>query len=114
MAHTITRKQLQERLENGLPTRIVEALPAKYYDHAHLPGAINIPHDRIEALANDLLPDRDAFIVVYCASTQCRNSSIAADTLTRLGYRHVHEYVEGKKDWIDAGLPVERNQAAAA
>jgi rhodanese-related sulfurtransferase len=34
--------------------------------------------------------------------------------LTELGYTRVSAYVGGKKDWIDAGLPVVREQAAAA
>jgi len=38
------------------------------YDHAHLPGAINLPPDQVRALAPTLLPDKYADIVVYCAS----------------------------------------------
>jgi rhodanese-related sulfurtransferase len=33
--------------------------------------------------------------------------------LAALGYTNVREYVEGKKDWRAAGLPLERSQAAA-
>jgi rhodanese-related sulfurtransferase len=38
------------------------------FRHAHLPGAINIPADRVPDLAPRLLPDRHAMIVVYCAA----------------------------------------------
>jgi rhodanese-related sulfurtransferase len=30
-----------------------------------------------------------------------------------MGYTNVAEYAEGKQDWIEAGLPVEKEQHAA-
>jgi rhodanese-related sulfurtransferase len=33
---------------------------------------------------------------------------VAAKALTDLGYSDVRIYVDGKADWIDAGLPIER------
>jgi rhodanese-related sulfurtransferase len=85
-----------------------------YYRKAHLPGAINIPHDRVDELAPRLLPDKTAAIVVYCANAPCKNSGIAAARLVELGYRDVRDYHEDKQDWIEAGLPVETRAAAAA
>jgi rhodanese-related sulfurtransferase len=112
MARVITLHELRARLGGGDPVTLVEALPAMYYEHEHLPGAINIPHDEVDALAPELLPDRDAEIVVYCASGPCQNSGIAARRLTALGYANVSDYHEGKVEWIGAGLPVERGPAA--
>ena len=54
-----------------------------------------------------LLPDKEAKIVVYCASAECQNSTKAARALEALGYVNLHEYVEGKRDWIEAQLPTE-------
>jgi rhodanese-related sulfurtransferase len=113
MFTTITRDALKAKLDAGEPVTVMEALPAKYFRHAHLPGAINIPHDEIDARAPDLLPDKDAEVVVYCASLPCKNSEIAARRLVELGYTKVREYAEGKKDWVDAGLPVEREGTTA-
>jgi rhodanese-related sulfurtransferase len=109
---TITRAELQARLAEGAPTTIVEALGPMYYEDAHLPGALNLPHDQVDALAGDLLPDKDATIVVYCSNTACQNSVVASRRLASRGYTHVLEYVEGKQDWVDAGLPVEHGRAA--
>ena len=33
----------------------------------------------------------------------------AARELAAMGYENVSDYEGGKKDWIDAGLPVESN-----
>jgi rhodanese-related sulfurtransferase len=112
MTNTITRTELREAIDAGDVT-VVEALPANYYEDAHLPGAINIPHTEVRALAPALLPDKDAAIVTYCASTTCPNSEIAATVLTKLGYTDVREYVEGKQDWQEAGLPLEHGAPVA-
>jgi rhodanese-related sulfurtransferase len=107
MTKTMTREQINGYLQDNTPMTLVEALPSKYFDAGHLPGAINIPHDAIRNRAPALLPDRGALVVVYCASTECRNSGIAARTLLQMGYTNTFEYVEGKQHWQAAGLPVE-------
>jgi rhodanese-related sulfurtransferase len=107
MVSMITRDELKATLEGPARPVLVEALPAKYYLDKHLPGAINIPHDQVDALAPRLLPDKTAPIVVYCANGPCKNSGIAAARLAELGYADVRDYHEGKADWIEAGLPVE-------
>ena len=114
MVATITRDELKARLDAGEPVTIVEALPEEYYRKAHLPGALLLPHDRVDDLAPTLLPDKAATVVVYCANLACRNSVVAAERLAALGYADVREYAEGKQDWIDAGYPTERGAAAAA
>ena len=114
MVSTITRDELKDALEGPAGPVLVEALPAKYYLDRHLPGAINIPPDQVDALAPTLLPDKTAPIVVYCANGPCRNSEIAAARLAELGYTDVRDYHEGKADWIEAGLPVESGLAARA
>lgn len=107
MTETIDRESLRQALANGRKPRLVEALPAAYYEQGHLPGAVNIPHDAVNTLAPRLLPDKTATIVVYCASETCRNSDYAAQRLRALGYADVRTYAGGKADWIAAGLPVE-------
>ena len=107
MTAKITREELKRKLDAEDDFVLVEALPRKYWAKGHIPGALNIPHDQVEALAPELLPDKDREVVVYCASTACQNSKIAAGTLTDLGYSKVLEFVEGKADWEAAGYPLE-------
>lgn len=107
MVAKIPRQELKAKLDAGEQIILVEALPAKYYEDKHLPGALNLPHDRVDELAPVLLPKLSAEIVVYCASSSCKNSGIAAEKLIELGYTNVRDYDEGKQDWIEAGLPIE-------
>jgi rhodanese-related sulfurtransferase len=106
----ISRQELEAELDTDVV--IVEALGPMYYHDAHLPGARNLPHDRVDELAAYVLPDKHAAVVVYCSNTACQNSVIASNRLVELGYTNVREYVEGKQDWIEAGLPVEQTVTA--
>ena len=68
MVPTISRDELKRKIDLKYHFLLVETLPAMSYHHAHLPGAINLPADQLEKLAPQLLPDKHADIVVYCAS----------------------------------------------
>ena len=65
---TITREELKGKMDRGETFTLVETLSPVAYEHAHLPGAINLPPDRVRELAPNLLPDKSAEIIVYCAS----------------------------------------------
>jgi len=105
----ITREELRDRLILRQDVVLVEALPEKYWKKSHLPGSIQMDYTEVRDRAEKLLPDKEAQLVVYCASTECQNSSKASRTLEELGYKYVHEYEEGKQHWIEAGLPVVNN-----
>jgi len=109
MVKTISRQQLKEHIENGKDLILVEALPEKYFNEAHIPGAIQMDYTEVKDKAHVLLKNKDDMLVVYCASTECQNSTKGAKQLDSIGYTNVYEYVEGKQDWIEAGLPVESN-----
>jgi rhodanese-related sulfurtransferase len=67
MSATITREELKARIDRGERFKLVETLPQAAFEKAHLPGAINLPLDRLTDLAPRVLPDKGADIVVYCA-----------------------------------------------
>jgi rhodanese-related sulfurtransferase len=106
MTATITRHELQRRIEQG-DISVLEALPESSWQQEHLPGAVAFPLDDIDGQAARLLPDKTAAVAVYCSNAVCNNSHIVAARLAELGYTQVFRYTEGKQDWIEAGLPVE-------
>jgi rhodanese-related sulfurtransferase len=83
---------------------LLEALPEKYFNDWHLPGAKHFPHDQARRLAPSVVPDKSAEIVVYCASKTCQNSHIAARVLEQIGYENVAVYAGGKEDWSEAAV----------
>jgi rhodanese-related sulfurtransferase len=103
----ISRDELWRRVANGDELVLVDALSPMSYAHSRLPGAINLPPHWVDEHARRRIPDLDREIVVYCASADCDSSVIVATRLIELGYRNVRHYVEGKRDWAEAGLPLE-------
>src|ERR1043166_7607025 len=114
MEHRITREELSSLLASARPPLLLEALPPKYFEDSHMPGARTSPPTAAPERAPPLAPDKAAPIFVYCPSPACQNSHIAAARLKQLGYTDVRVYAEGKQDWIGAGLPVEQGSAVAA
>jgi rhodanese-related sulfurtransferase len=68
MVETVSRDELKAKMDRGETFTLVETLPEVAYQHAHLPGAINLPPDRVQELAPQRLPDKAAQIIVYCSS----------------------------------------------
>ncbi|HEV3476245.1 MAG TPA: rhodanese-like domain-containing protein [Rubrobacteraceae bacterium] len=62
----ISRDDLKAKMDRGDDFVLVDTMPKMYYRHSHLPGAINLPADEVRERASELLPDKDAEIVVYC------------------------------------------------
>jgi rhodanese-related sulfurtransferase len=109
---TIHGQELQQQLDLGEGLVVAEALSEEYYRAGHLPGAVHLPLENLDRRAAEVIPDRDARVVVYCASDACENSHIAARRLMELGYRDVSVYPGGKADWKELGLPFERTASA--
>jgi rhodanese-related sulfurtransferase len=101
MTTQLTLEQVGSRRSANPALVLVEALPEKYFRDGHLPD------DQIAQLAATVLPEREAEIVVYCASNTCQNSHIAARRLEQLGYTRVAVFAGGKKEWVEAGLSLE-------
>jgi rhodanese-related sulfurtransferase len=104
---TISREELKEKMDRGDDFVLVDTLAQMYYRHSHLPGAINVPIDELRERAPELLPDKQAEIIVYCMDPPCQASEEAARELEAMGYGNIRDYVGGKQDWIEHALPAE-------
>jgi rhodanese-related sulfurtransferase len=62
----IGRDELRAKMDRGDPFILLEVLAPPYYRHSHLPGALNLPPGKVAEMAPDLLPDKEAEIVLYC------------------------------------------------
>ena len=67
MEATFSTKDLKSKIDHKKIT-VVETLAPERYREAHIPGALNIPPERIKELAPQLLPNREAEIVTYCTN----------------------------------------------
>ena len=106
----LDRETLRRKIREG-GIVVIDALGPISYAAAHLPGAVNIPPERVEGLAERRIPSFDTEVVVYCQNPRCKSSVEVANRLVDLGYRSVWHYAGGKDDWKDAGLPLEGARA---
>lgn len=102
----ITREELKAKLDRGDRFALFEVLPLMYWRKHHLPTAKNLPPTEVAAVVSELVPDRGTEIVLYCWDDDCPTSGWAGTELEAMGYTNIREYSAGKKDWIDAGLPM--------
>ena len=66
---TVSTRELKTKLDQKRPLTLLETLAPERFREVHLPGAVNIPPDRIKELAPQLLPNKSAEIITYCANT---------------------------------------------
>jgi sulfur-carrier protein adenylyltransferase/sulfurtransferase len=71
-----------------------------------LPGAIHVPHTRVEDDVERLLPNKARPVVVFCSGS--RRAALVGVQLRELGYDHVSRLAPGFDVWRRLGLPVER------
>jgi rhodanese-related sulfurtransferase len=109
----ISREELRRRLHDPALT-IVDVLPPASYAAEHISGALSIPLEQLVSRAAELLPNRDAEIVVYCGKLSCERSPEALRHLQELGYSNVRDYPGGLADWIESGGPTENVAEKAA
>jgi rhodanese-related sulfurtransferase len=103
----ISRDELQGKVEAGDRLVIVDALAPMSFARSHLPGAINLPLEWVDDRGPRKIPDLDMEVVVYCVDADCDSSVLVAERLIELGYRNVRHYPGGKREWVEAGLPLE-------
>lgn len=68
----------------------------------HVPGAVNLPHGRINERNLADYPD-DSLFVVYCSGSHCNGADKGAARLARLN-RPVKKMIGGIEGWKDEGF----------
>jgi molybdopterin/thiamine biosynthesis adenylyltransferase/rhodanese-related sulfurtransferase len=76
------------------------------YEQGFIPSADWIPRGFLEMKIEELVPDREREIIVYCAGGV--RSALGTRSLTELGYTRVSSMAGGFRSWKNAGYPFER------
>ncbi len=92
----ITADEAKSLMDGDGDAVILDVRTQEEFDEGHIEGALLLPDTEVADKAQDVLPDKDATILVYCRSG--RRSALAADELVQLGYTDVRDF-GGIIDW---------------
>src|SRR5436189_3050421 len=96
--------EVREGVGNGVV--LVDVREGEEYERERIPGAVHVPRGYLESRIEGAVRDRDAHVVLYCASGS--RSALAADTLQQLlGYSNVDSMTGGITLWKDRGYETE-------
>ena len=92
----ITAEEAQQMLQDQPGAILLDVRTQEEYDTQHIEGATLLTDSDIASRAADVLPDKDAVILVYCRSG--RRSAASSQQLAELGYTNVYDF-GGIIDW---------------
>jgi ArsR family transcriptional regulator len=98
----VSRTELVERAARG-EVVILDVRPAEEFVAGHIPGALSVPLDQLDAALSRL--PRGAPIVAYCRGPYCVLAPQAVQRLRAKGYT-ARRLVDGMPEWRLAGLPI--------
>lgn len=100
---------LARERESGAAPALIDVREADEHAQGAIPGTVHIPRGFLELRIERAVPDREAPIVLYCATGT--RSVLAARALVELGYQNVRSLAGGFTAWKRAGLPWEQPRA---
>ena len=101
----LTPRELQAQRASGNAPLILDVREASETDAGLIPGAKAIPRGFLELRVEELVHDRGADLVLYCAGGT--RSLLAGQTLRSMGYTRVRSLAGGFGAWKADGLPVD-------
>ena len=93
---TISSTEAQQMIEENKDALILDVRTAAEYESGHIPNAVNLSNEDIQAGKVDSLKDKSQLIMVYCRSGN--RSRQAAQKLAELGYTNVVDF-GGIQSW---------------
>jgi rhodanese-related sulfurtransferase/DNA-binding transcriptional ArsR family regulator len=98
----VSRAELVERAARG-EVVILDVRPREEYLAGHIPGALSVPLDELEAALSRLPKRRE--VVAYCRGPYCVLAPEAVKRLRAKGFK-ARRLQDGMPEWRLAGLPV--------
>jgi rhodanese-related sulfurtransferase len=92
----ISAEEAKEIIENNADAVVLDVRTEAEFTEQRVPGSVLLPDYEISDKAAEVLPDKDATILVYCRSG--RRSENAARELANMGYMNVYDF-GGIIDW---------------
>lgn len=97
--------EVSRMIKEGETINIIDVREAEDFEKGHIPGAINLPHDKWESL-NGLAKDR--LNILYCYTQQCHLAAKAAVLFADRGFS-VMEMDGGFEAWRENDLEIDHD-----
>lgn len=102
----VSVEETKERAAADDAPVLVDIRERDEYEQGFIPAAHWIPRGFLELKIEDLVPERDREIILYCAGGT--RSALAARALEELGYDNVASMAGGFRGWKNAGYAFDR------
>jgi rhodanese-related sulfurtransferase len=99
-------EEVKEKLENGEKMRLIDVREGEEFARGRLPGAHSLCKGILERDIEELAPEPDTPLVLYCGGGY--RSALAAESLQKMGYRNVASMSGGWRAWTESDYPVEK------
>ena len=90
-----------EELVKHKPATLLDVREGEEWQEGYIPGATWIPRGKLELRIEDVVPERDTELVLYCAGGN--RSAFAARTLKELGYTNIKSLAGCFTAWKSGG-----------
>ena len=100
---SIGAAELAERIRAEDAPLVLDVRTRREYAAGHIPGAINIPYDKLPRRLDKLGGDKTVEVVVYCQAGQ--RAVLAEGVLARAGYANVRSLEGHMQAWQRARHP---------
>src|SRR5215210_1662815 len=105
MASLIAPVTLRYLLQQGSGLALVDVREHGEYNAAHIPGASSLPRRLLEFRFHRLVPCRTVQVIL--CDDDGRRASLAAATISQMGYSRVAVLAGGLNNWASADFPTE-------
>jgi len=97
-----------KRQQGGEKFVLVDVREDAEWAKGHAEGALHLGRGVLERDIEKTIPNKDTEIILYCGGGF--RSALAAESLGKMGYKHVTSMDGGFRGWLQAGMPVTRDE----
>jgi rhodanese-related sulfurtransferase len=100
----VSAEDARRKLSSG-KARAIDVREDNEWAASHVAGAEHMGRGVIERDIVEKIPDKSTELILYCGGGF--RSALAADNLTKMGYKNVYSMAGGWRAWEAAGGPME-------
>ncbi|WP_028400529.1 sulfurtransferase TusA family protein [Ectobacillus panaciterrae] len=96
--NVITNEELQKKMEENKNILVLDVRESAEFAFSHIPNATSIPLGELEKHIEELNKEDEIYVVCRTGN----RSDLAAQKLTKAGFKHVVNVVPGMSEWNDS------------